>query len=60
MHAKVSEYASNKKVAVLSQLKGLEIGFWLLAWDGFIVYAMGATEISDGPGMLTSRFGFTS
>ena len=34
-------------------------GFWCLAFDGFIVYAIGANEIGIGPLMLESRFGYT-
>ena len=36
----------------------MEIGYWFFAADGFIVYAMGATEITFGPSMLEKRFSF--
>jgi len=42
-----------------TKIKGLGMGFWFIAFDGFIVYSMGANEISYGLAMLTTRFGFT-
>jgi len=42
-----------------TRIKGLGMGFWFIAFDGFIVYAMGANEIGFGVAMLTTRFEFS-